>query len=63
MVVEHIVTRYVCEICQRDYPAREESEDCEERCQRYAELAELNKLNLSSRVFNFTLSCRSLFYR
>jgi len=52
MVVEHQATRYVCEICHKDYSAREEAEDCEKRCQRYAELAELNKLNFSSRVFN-----------
>lgn len=55
MVVERQAIRYICEICQKDYSAREEAEDCENRCQRYAELAELNKLNFSSRVSIYSI--------
>ncbi|MDR3539517.1 MAG: DNA-directed RNA polymerase subunit alpha C-terminal domain-containing protein [Desulfosporosinus sp.] len=52
MVKERVVTQYVCELCQKAFTTREDAEDCEIRCHRFAESPRLGALNLSTRTFN-----------
>ena len=52
MVIERVVTQYVCEFCQMAFTTREDAEDCESRCRRFVDSPGLKILNLSPRAFN-----------
>ncbi|AHF08613.1 hypothetical protein DESME_09620 [Desulfitobacterium metallireducens DSM 15288] len=52
MVIEGKATRFICDLCQKEYSTREAAEKCQEWCQRFVDSPNLTNLKLSPRVFN-----------
>ena len=52
MVIERVITIYVCEFCQKQYTDMFEAEECEKICRRFADSPGIEKLKLSPRAFN-----------